>query len=550
MQTVSTIADILTGSMAMGKPAALEVRDHSISAEQIAAAQSDFAPNADPDAKPAEKFEDVLTKKLQPTEKPDQTNPDPKKTESKNITDKTKTAENCKTKENTETAEGFAALESAIELLEKITTKLTDSSAPDEKIDNLRQTLEKLAESLQKLTAENKDLSKNNPAAIKELSETLTTEVKDLLTHLKTTAETDKTQSLLDNIETLGKLLKQATTEENPLAQNLTAEEKSALADAAQSEPSHQTDKAQDILDKALAEAARQQDSSPSEKQTLPADKGLPITEIKDTKDPELSSKVHLEPDKTQAEKSENTENNRSKSAQNFAKKFEKLPEVTETSPKTTENDPQNLLKLAISSPNPEKIDIKTDSTPDFQPMPTTTETDPNIPQTTQKAPQTTNFSPELTKNITSQLQESINSSIAQGKREIQIRLNPPELGKVSIKLNENSNQLSGMLEVDRAQTRYEIERALPEIIRNMNQAGVQIKRIEVVLSERGMAEQQQSFREHFAQGQNPFQDHTSGQRSGFGYTEPIEDSLNPMPSTAAEPSHWHYAAGGLNMLV
>jgi hypothetical protein len=88
--------------------------------------------------------------------------------------------------------------------------------------------------------------------------------------------------------------------------------------------------------------------------------------------------------------------------------------------------------------------------------------------------------------SITKQILESIQSSSSQ-KAEIQqitIRFHPPELGKVFIKFEEQENQLTGLVEVSKAETRYEVEQALPQIVQNLAACGIQIKRLEVVLTD------------------------------------------------------------------
>jgi len=52
------------------------------------------------------------------------------------------------------------------------------------------------------------------------------------------------------------------------------------------------------------------------------------------------------------------------------------------------------------------------------------------------------------------------------------------------VKFQEQGDQISGTLEVSKAQTRAEIEQALPEIIRSLADSGVAIRRLEVVLSQ------------------------------------------------------------------
>lgn len=88
--------------------------------------------------------------------------------------------------------------------------------------------------------------------------------------------------------------------------------------------------------------------------------------------------------------------------------------------------------------------------------------------------------------SITEQILESIQSSSIQqaGIQKITIRLNPPELGKVIIKFEEQENQIIGLLEVDKTHTRYEVEQALPQIIQNLSDSGIHIKRLEVMLTD------------------------------------------------------------------
>ena len=88
--------------------------------------------------------------------------------------------------------------------------------------------------------------------------------------------------------------------------------------------------------------------------------------------------------------------------------------------------------------------------------------------------------------SITEQILESIQSSSIQqeGTQKITIRLNPPELGKVIIKFEEQENQIIGLLEVDKTHTRYEVEQALPQILQNLLDSGIQIKRLEVMLTD------------------------------------------------------------------
>ncbi len=84
---------------------------------------------------------------------------------------------------------------------------------------------------------------------------------------------------------------------------------------------------------------------------------------------------------------------------------------------------------------------------------------------------------------VLEQVQESFSASVRQGGQEITIRLNPPELGSVRISIKEQGEQISGMLEVSEMQTRAEIQQNLPTILRNLQDMGIQVKRLDVSLN-------------------------------------------------------------------
>ena len=52
------------------------------------------------------------------------------------------------------------------------------------------------------------------------------------------------------------------------------------------------------------------------------------------------------------------------------------------------------------------------------------------------------------------------------------------------IKFQEQQNSLTGVLEVEKTQTRNEIEHALPQIIRSLGESGIQLKRLDVTLAD------------------------------------------------------------------
>ena len=110
--------------------------------------------------------------------------------------------------------------------------------------------------------------------------------------------------------------------------------------------------------------------------------------------------------------------------------------------------------------------------------------------------------------SITDQILESIHNSLRQGDQQISIRLNPPELGKVLIEFKQQEHEITGLLEVSKIQTKYEVEQALPQIIQNLADCGIEIKRLEVMLSDGEQSEQQalkdQSLQNGWARQQDP----------------------------------------------
>ncbi len=90
----------------------------------------------------------------------------------------------------------------------------------------------------------------------------------------------------------------------------------------------------------------------------------------------------------------------------------------------------------------------------------------------------------DVSANVSEQIQESIGASLRQGDKQITIQLEPPELGKVLVKFQEQDGQITGQLEVSKAETRVEIQQILPEIVRGLQESGVPLKRIEVLMTE------------------------------------------------------------------
>ena len=85
-----------------------------------------------------------------------------------------------------------------------------------------------------------------------------------------------------------------------------------------------------------------------------------------------------------------------------------------------------------------------------------------------------------VSQSVGEQILDSLKASMVQGDGRVLIRLQPPELGMVLVRLREQGEHLEGTLQVDRAETRRQIEQALPEVVRSLQDAGIGIRRLDV----------------------------------------------------------------------
>lgn len=98
------------------------------------------------------------------------------------------------------------------------------------------------------------------------------------------------------------------------------------------------------------------------------------------------------------------------------------------------------------------------------------------------------------------QIIQSIRLNARGPQQEMDIRLHPSELGMVRMRFQHADGLVHGTLFVDRAQTRYEIEKELPQIIASLQQNGVQIQRVDVVLNQQPGQHNENSHNADFAQ--------------------------------------------------
>jgi flagellar hook-length control protein FliK len=111
------------------------------------------------------------------------------------------------------------------------------------------------------------------------------------------------------------------------------------------------------------------------------------------------------------------------------------------------------------------------------------------------------------TSEISRQVADSIKSAIGSNEKEITIRLNPAELGKVVIKVSGENSQISTLIETSNYQTKSQLQDAFGQVTKNLADAGITLKQFEV-----RSIDQSSGFESAFSQGGQSGQNGQGGQ--------------------------------------
>jgi flagellar hook-length control protein FliK len=226
----------------------------------------------------------------------------------------------------------------------------------------------------------------------------------------------------------------------------------------------------------------------------------------------------------TQTEIISETSNNKDKEIPNKANKFLDNSIVRDS----------NITDVKISINQTKRNDTSTfnnnshfdsEQTPSQNnPLTSVTELSPNPTEGTKTFEYPSQNLPNNTSvEIGKQVLESIHNSYTQEGRnqQITVQLNPPELGKVLIKFQEQDSQITGLLEVSKTQTRVEIEQLIPQIVRSLQESGIQIKRFDVTLTQGEQSGQgslkEQTLQNGFAQQQGSADSYTGRNNPNTG---------------------------------
>ncbi len=143
-------------------------------------------------------------------------------------------------------------------------------------------------------------------------------------------------------------------------------------------------------------------------------------------------------------------------------------------------------------------------------------------------------------------------TSVRDGRRDVTVRLNPPELGKLVVKFQEQNGEITAFMEVARSQTRAEIQQALPKIIQNIQESGVQIKRVEVTLNNNSLQESPKDggFEQPQQSAQNRQEPADSHPKPGSRWNSTQQNFAPPDAASAFSRPQIHAAQGSIDMLI
>ncbi|MFW6062251.1 MAG: flagellar hook-length control protein FliK, partial [Planctomycetota bacterium] len=105
---------------------------------------------------------------------------------------------------------------------------------------------------------------------------------------------------------------------------------------------------------------------------------------------------------------------------------------------------------------------------------------------------------------LTQQVMRGLRVTATQLGREVSLRLDPPELGRVHMTLQEDADGLRGVLRVERAETAEQLQRETNDLLQRLAGDGMRVRRIEIIV--------EPAPTDATTTSQNSTQQHTGGQ--------------------------------------
>jgi flagellar hook-length control protein FliK len=144
--------------------------------------------------------------------------------------------------------------------------------------------------------------------------------------------------------------------------------------------------------------------------------------------------------------------------------------------------------------------------------------------------------------DVAEQLGSALRAGLGQPGKQLTVRLQPPELGSVVVRLEEQGQGIKAVLEVSRSETGREIEQALPQVVRNLQEAGFQIRKFEVVVSDQLGKDAGGSSSSHNPWNQQQTWSGAEGRQDGTSRSP--WSSWNGHQQTQSDPNRLHDGQG------
>ncbi len=138
------------------------------------------------------------------------------------------------------------------------------------------------------------------------------------------------------------------------------------------------------------------------------------------------------------------------------------------------------------------------------------------------------------------QIIDSIRLNIDTPQQHIYISLNPPKLGRVRIMFRQIDGEITGVLQVEKRETKYDIEQSLPQIVASLHQSGVQIGRVNVIINDQN---QQGPLKNNDV----PNDDFVGMAKHGFNGQSSDDNPDRPNSTQADTPGHLNRQPSNIN---
>lgn len=154
-------------------------------------------------------------------------------------------------------------------------------------------------------------------------------------------------------------------------------------------------------------------------------------------------------------------------------------------------------------------------------------------------------------RDIGKQIADSISTAANNNTKQITIRLNPPELGRVVIKISQQASHIDVVLEASRPETKEQLQQAFGQVSKNLADSGISLRQFEVRSAEQSRSGFESAFSQ-FNQPQNGSgEQYFQRQDPSEGFFNQLGQTLNIKNLSSEQNfSQDHFSARSVNMLA